>query len=210
MLIHIWMIPWSWCVFLSAGKRARTLLCSLVVHLGLHSNFSRSELCHYLHFSFFGLFCDIMKISLSLPSDKLLEIQQLAHSLLQRQPVAVHQAMSFLGKAIFCANGLAQLCQLCSVIQSSMLNVYHSSVHFCFISFIQHQGSISFGDCLTCSRIQSLCNFLFLVWVSLHMLNLIIRPFIFRILGSLYSVLEPGQVLSAKFILPCKNSRLLH
>ena len=48
-------------------------------------------------------------MSVSLPPDKLADIQQLALSLLQTQPVTVHQVMSFLGKASFHANGHSQL-----------------------------------------------------------------------------------------------------
>ena len=46
---------------------------------------------------------------ISLPSDNFDEIQWLAHSLLQTQPVMVCQVMSFLGKAKFCTNGHSQL-----------------------------------------------------------------------------------------------------
>ena len=78
-------------------------------------------------------------MSVSLPPDKLAEIQQLALSLLQTPHVAVHKVTSFLGKANFCTNGHSQLCCLCCVIQSDMLHVYHSStqlfshVHFPFL-----------------------------------------------------------------------------
>ena len=58
--------------------------------------------------------------------DKLADIQQLALSLLQRQPVTVHQVTSFLGKAILCASGHLQLWQLCHVIQSDILTVPYS------------------------------------------------------------------------------------
>ena len=56
-------------------------------------------------------------MSVSLPPDKCLEIQQLAYSLLQRQPVTVHDVLSFLGKSTICRNGHPQLCQLFCVIQ---------------------------------------------------------------------------------------------
>ena len=81
----------------------------------------------YPHFSFLflGLCWDTVDMSVSLPYEKLLEIQQLAHSLLKRQPITVHQVMYFLDKTTFRANGQAQLCQLCCVIQSDTLNVYH-------------------------------------------------------------------------------------
>ena len=119
-------------------------------------------------------------MSVSLPSDKLLEILKLAHSLLQRQPVAVHQDMSFLGKTAFCAYGHAQLFQLGCVIQCDVLNVYHSPAHlFVYFTFL-FQHSTSFRDCLNCSIVQSLCNFLFLMWVLLHPF---IGPFVFSVLG---------------------------
>ena len=68
-------------------------------------------------------------MSVSLPPDKLADIQQLALSLLQTPHVTVHQVMSFLGKANFCTNGHSHLRCLCHVIQSDMLCVYHSPTH---------------------------------------------------------------------------------
>ena len=47
-------------------------------------------------------------MSVYLPPDKLAEIQQFVLSLLQTQPVIVHQVMSFLGKANFCVSGQSQ------------------------------------------------------------------------------------------------------
>ena len=63
-------------------------------------------------------------MSVPLPSEKFLE-NQMAHSLLHRQPVTVCQIMSFLGMPKFCTDGHSQLSQLCCAIQSVMLNVYH-------------------------------------------------------------------------------------
>ena len=102
-----------------------------------------------------------LDMSSSLPSDKLFDIQQLANSLLKNQPVTVCQIMSFLSKAYFCANGHVQCCQLCCVIESDMLIMYHSPVHL-FHSFL-FQLCISFRECLP-------CDFLFLMWLSLWML----------------------------------------
>ena len=72
---------------------------------------------------------DTVHMSVSLPPDKLVDIQQLALSLLQTQHVTVHRVMSFLGKAIFCTSGHSQLWSLYHVIQSDMLHVYHSPTH---------------------------------------------------------------------------------
>ena len=65
----------------------------------------------------------------SFPPDKLAHIQQLALSSLQTPTVTVYWVMSFLGKAIFCANGHSQLWALCHVIQNDMLTVYYSPAH---------------------------------------------------------------------------------
>ena len=46
--------------------------------------FSKCELHLIWHFSFLGLCWDTIDMSVSLPYDRQLEIQQLAHSLLQR------------------------------------------------------------------------------------------------------------------------------
>ena len=50
---------------------------------------------------FLELGWDTVHMSVSLPSDKVADIQQLVLSLLQNQPVTVHWVMSFLGKATF-------------------------------------------------------------------------------------------------------------
>ena len=41
-----------------AGERAHSFLCSLLVFLGLHINFSKSDLCLTQTFCFLGLFWD--------------------------------------------------------------------------------------------------------------------------------------------------------
>ena len=125
------------------GKRACLFLCSLLVHLGLHINFSKSALWLSQSFTFLGLCWNTVCMSVSLPDDTLADIQQLALSLLQTTHVTVCKVMSFLGKAKFCTNGQSKLHHLCCVIQSDMLNVYHSptqlfsDVHFSFSSLHQ-------------------------------------------------------------------------
>ena len=125
-----------------AGKRACLFLCSLLVCLGLHINFSKSDLCLSQSFTFWGLCWDTVHMSVSLPPDKLADIQQLALSLWTSH-VTVCKVMSFLGKANFCTNGHSQLHPLCCVIQSDMLSVYHSPtqlfscVHFSLSSLHQ-------------------------------------------------------------------------
>ena len=82
-------------------------------------------------------------MSVSLPPDKLADIQQFVLSLLWTLPLGVCHIMFFLGKASFCASGHSQLWQLFHVIQNDMLAVYHSpthlfsSVHFSFSALHQ-------------------------------------------------------------------------
>ena len=57
-----------------AGKRAHLFLCSLLVCLGLHINFSKSDLCLSQSFTFLGLCWDTLHMSVSLPPDKLADI----------------------------------------------------------------------------------------------------------------------------------------
>ena len=122
-----------------------SFLCSLLVRLGLHINFSKSDLCLSQSFTFLGLCWDTVYMLVSLPPDKLADIQQLAISLLRTAHVTVCKVMSFLGKANFCTNGHSQLCCLFHVIQSDMLSVYHSPmqlfshVHFSISSLHELQ-----------------------------------------------------------------------
>ena len=57
-------------------------------------------------------------MAVSLPPDKLADIQQPALSLLQTPHVTVCEVMSFVSKANFCTSGHSQLHHLCRVIQS--------------------------------------------------------------------------------------------
>ena len=72
-----------------AGKRAHSFLCSLLIWFGLHINFSKSDLHLTQTFCFLGLCWDTVCMSVSLPPDKLADIQQLAVSLVQNQYVTV-------------------------------------------------------------------------------------------------------------------------
>ena len=125
------------------GKWAHLFLCSLLVHLGLHINFSKLDLHLSQSFTFLGLCWDTVRMSVFLPPDKLADIQQLALSLLHTPHVTVRKVMSFLGKTYFCTNGHSQLWHLCHVIQSDMLSVYHSPtqlfsrIHFSLSSLCQ-------------------------------------------------------------------------
>ena len=48
---------------------------ALLVHLGLNINFSKPDLSLTLHFSLLGLCWDAVEMPVSLPSNKIIEIQ---------------------------------------------------------------------------------------------------------------------------------------
>ena len=105
MLLYIWMTSWFSFTLKWVGKRAHLFLCSLLACFGLHINFSKSDLHLSQTFCFLGLCWDTVCMSVSLPPDKLADIQQLALSLLWTPHVTVCKVMFFLGKANFCTNG---------------------------------------------------------------------------------------------------------
>ena len=147
------------------GKRACSFLCSLLVHHELYINFSKSDLHLTQTFCFMGLCWDTVHMSVSLPPDKLPDIQQLALSLLQVQPITVCQVMSFLGKANFCANGHSQLWRLCCVIQSDIY-LFITHLPICFLLFnFPFQLYINWNSYLICNRIQFPCNFYIVMWL---------------------------------------------
>ena len=136
---------------------------SLLVCHGLHINFSKSDLHLTQTFCFLGLCWDTVHMSVSLPPDKLADIQQSVLSLLQTQPVTVHRVMSLLGKANFCANGHSQLSRLCHVILSDMLTVYHTPTHLFSPVYFSFSKYIIWNGYLIYNRAQLLCNFHFLM-----------------------------------------------
>ena len=192
-----------------AGKRACLFLCSLLVRLNLHINFSRMDLCLSQSFTFFGLCWDTVCMSVSLPPDKLADIQQLALSLMHTPHVTVHKVMSFLGKANFCTNGHSQLQCLCHVNQSDMLSVYHCPTQ---LFLCVHFSLSSLHQLERLAKLQQSS-------VPLHfpLPDVVIATdatpthwaFIFRVLGYLYQLVVPGQVPCLELILPCRNFRLL-
>ena len=118
--------------------------------------------------------------------------------------------MSFLVKANFCTNGLSQAQCLCHVIQSDdMLHVYHSPIH----SFSHVHFSL-FSLC----QLEQLFNLQqSQVPLQFPLPNVVIATdatpnhwaFIFRNLVYLCQLVDPGQVLRAGLILPCKSLRPL-
>ena len=134
----------------------------------------------------------------------------MSHALLLKQPVTVHQVMPFLDKTTFFPVAINNVCLFCHVIQSDMLGVCHSPTQL-FLSIV-----LSFPAQCQLQRPSQLqegpvpCNFLLLMGFSLLMLHPIIWPFIFSVWGFQYPVVSPNPLLCARFIMPCKKSRLLH
>ena len=160
VLLSIWMTSWSWF--------ALSRQVSGLAHFCVPYWFTLDYILNFLGLTFallrlLGLCWDTVHMSVSLPPDKLADIQQLALSLLQTQPFMVHQVMIFLGKANFCANGHSQLWRLCHVIQSDILTVYHSPTHLFSPVQFPFQLYINWNRYLICNRFQFLCSFHFLM-----------------------------------------------
>ena len=71
ILSSIWMISWSLFTLSRQVRGHACFLCSLLVCLGLHINFSKLDLCLSQSFTFLGLCWDSVHMSVSLPLDKL-------------------------------------------------------------------------------------------------------------------------------------------
>ena len=124
-------------------------------------------------------------MSVSFPPDMLADIQQLALSLLQTQPVTIHQVMSFLGKTSFVPMASPN-CRDCVVsFRVTLLTVYHSPTHLFSSIIFPFQHCINWNFYLICNRVQFPCNFHFLMWLSLQMPHSLIGPFILRDLVSM-------------------------
>ena len=118
-----------------AGKRAYLFFCSLLFRLGLHINFSPSDIHLTQPFCFLGLCWDTLHMSVSLPPDKLADIQQLALSLLQSQHVTVCRVMSFLGKANFVPMATPN-CGTCVISFRVTCYMFTILPPICFLGFI--------------------------------------------------------------------------
>ena len=113
------------------------------------------------------------------------------------------------GHANFCSSGYSQLWQWCHVIQSDMLNVYHSPPHL-FSSF----SVFIFSSVLTSetaplaseSRFLTVPSSWFCYCCECHTHS----PSIFTILSFLCPWVAPGQALCAGFILPHRSLKLFN
>ena len=113
-------------------KRTQTFLSSPLVCLGLHINFQVWTSAHiFLFWDYVGIQWTCLWLY------HLTHFVRYSHWLIQRQPITLCQVMAFLSKTIFCVKGHANHCWFCHVIQSDMLNVYHSTAN----KFLSYQPS---------------------------------------------------------------------
>ena len=194
----------------STDKWALSFLYSLFVHLLPFINFSSLNFTSLNTFCFLALFWDtVQNIFVSVPSNEHLDIQQLAHSLLQTQPITVHTIKS-LARPMFVSIVMyiiTDCLMLFRVTQWMFINLH---LTYFFLSILMFQFCFKLRDCLGCNGIWFPCNFLFLVCLLLQMLCLVIGPFILMVLSFFCPLAEPGQVLSKGFIKPYRNFRQLH
>ena len=168
-------------------------MCSLLVCLRLNINFFQVWILSQfflIQWRCLYLIC-LTNFVVSQPSDKL--IQQLVHSLLKTQPVIVHQIMSLLDMSEFLSQWTYTTLPpvLCHSVTS---NVYHS------LALLFHSFRLSFPVVLA-SEIVLLHQSAVLLQYPLP--NVIITmdgtpshwAFYFGILGYLYPLVEPGQIL---------------
>ena len=98
MLLYIMMISWFSFILCILARGEKFFL---LAHLRLCINFFKSEFCLAEHF-FLGLFCYTMCMSVSLPSDKLLQLEELYYSLLQPQRLQSVRSRVFGQRQFWC------------------------------------------------------------------------------------------------------------
>ena len=150
-----------------------------------------------------------MHMSVPLPSVKILEIQQFSLFFVTEATCYSPSDYVPFGQGYL-------LCQwTCTTLPDVLCHsklyaeclLLSSSFILSFPLLFQH--SVSLRDCLSCSRVQSL-------WLPLADVSIATdtipkySAFLFRDMGFLYHVEEPSQVLCARLILFCKNSRVLN
>ena len=125
-----------------AGREHKPFCAPVLVCLGLHINYDKSELHLSQNFCFPGCHWDTVDMSLSLASDYSLRYSSWLLYFCRLSLLQFIWSCPFLAR-LFCANGHAQHYQLYYVIQDNMLNVYHFPADFflsCHLSIsAQHQ-----------------------------------------------------------------------
>ena len=200
------MISLPWCAK-HAGRRACSFLYSLLVYLGLHNNFFKSDLCFTQDFIFGGLCSDTVEMCVSLHSDTSNKIQQLDTFLVV--VTTCYSSSGILGKAHF-------LCQY--TLTTSAILSWYSEGHFECLSFscsfilllsLFHFSSVSASETISAATqssslvIPSSCCGCCYRCIPTH------KAFCFKVLGYLCPLMTPGQVLCMGFILPFRSFKQL-
>ena len=118
--------------------------------------------------------------------------------------------MSFLGKTTFCTSGHAQPCWLCWVIQSDMLNIYHSPTHM-FLSLCLSLPALCQLQRLSQlqqSPVLSHCALPDVVITTDSMPNQWV--FFIQIQEFPSPIVASSLFLCTRCVFHCKNTRLLH
>ena len=120
-------------------------------------------------------------MSVSLPSDKPTEIEQLVYALLQRHPVTVVRLFPLWARYPSVPVAMYNFANCAvSFIVTYWMFMTLPLIYFCFFAFLCSH-CVSSRGCPDVTRVWFLCNFLFLVWLLLLMLCPIIRPSIFQV-----------------------------
>ena len=204
VLLFFWMISWSWLALSMLTRDLEPSCASWITYLFFQAwilsytavFFFRTVLRYSGHGCLFAIWqiywnpevgsCFVTWATCYSPSDYIL-----------------------FGKTILCGSGRAQLCQLCCIIQSYILDVYNSPA----LLFLYFNLSLPVWCQLQWLSELQQCPVPF--WFSLPDTviatdsNPIIGPFIFRVLGFPYPVVASGLVPCMRCILPSKNSWLL-
>ena len=114
------------------------------------------------------------------------------------------QVMSSLGNTTFVSLDMHNF--TCCDVSFRVTCLQFSSSFILFISSFPSSTAPAL-ETLICSRVLFPYNFLFLMWLSLHMLQPVTGDFIFKVLCFLYPVVE--LALCARSILFCKNYKIL-
>ena len=208
ILLPILMISWS-CFALSMQVRGLTHFCILYWFALYYILLLQVWPFPDSNFFFFELCWDNGHISLYLPPDKFADIQQLALSILQIQPVTVHQVMSF-GQGQFLCQWqfpTAEIVSCHSEWHVNWLSLSCPLVFFCPLfpfSFALTGTIIPFATVSSSLAISaSWCGYCY----RCHIYSL--GLFIFRVLVCHYQLVDPGVVLCLGLILPCRSFRQL-
>ena len=182
------------------GKNVQSFLWSLLVTFRLHISFSKYDLHLTQWFYFLGLSLGTVDMSVYLPSDKTPWDIAAGTFMLQTQPLMVCPGHVLIGQDPFLCHGYMQFCQLCLVIQSDMLNLFHSPDHLLFFFPFFFSTQTWTSETVSVTVESDSLQFPLPDVVITTDARTIHRACIWRVLGYLYPLVEPDQILCTSFI----------